>query len=124
MKKTLLYGSILAFLWVCYMAEVVMADNFGPQEIRWETRKTATFPHALHQNLYSCGICHHSMDEYGNKIDYVEEDPIKCELCHNKYTDMPRKLDSFIEVAHILCRGCHKESNDKELTKCVTCHPK
>jgi hypothetical protein len=129
MKKVLICGVALAFL--CTSALVAMADN-GPAEITLTSTidaakkaKPSVFPHAKHQETLKCSDCHHSAKD-GKQVPYVEGQKIeKCESCHNKAAGMSnKKLSTFKDAAHMNCKGCHKETGNKKLTKCGTCHPK
>ncbi len=114
MKKTLISSVALAFLCVVGLAGVSMADK-GPADIHFDTKKPVQFPHAEHQGRMECKVCHHSKDDAGKKVEFVEGQAIgKCASCHDKLKD----------VGHKLCKTCHKESGNKKLTKCGTCHPK
>lgn len=129
MKKTLICGVALAFL--CSTGLVAMADN-GPAEItltstidKAKKAKPAVFPHAKHQEKLKCGECHHRKGADGKQAPYEEGQKIeKCESCHNKAAGMPKGLQTFKDVAHKNCKSCHKETGNKKLTKCGTCHPK
>ena len=130
MKKTLICGVAVAFLCSLGLAGISLADN-GPAEITLQATvdaaakaKPAHFPHAKHQEKLKCADCHHSAAD-GKMVAYVEGQKIeKCESCHNKAAGMPKGIDTFKNAAHKKCKGCHKESGNKELTKCTTCHPK
>ncbi len=134
MSKNVLICIIAAFF-IC-LAGVVIADN-GPADMVLQAEKDkakkpkpAVFPHAKHQEIASCGDCHHSAKD-GKKIDYVEGQEIqKCEDCHYKGSDMPKKLDSFKGAAHVNCKDCHDKAAEEnpelaeKFSKCMPCHPK
>ena len=131
MKKAVICGVALAFLCSLGLASMSMAVEKGPAELTLESTvdkakkaKPAVFPHAKHQETLKCGDCHHGKAD-GKQVAYTEGQKIeKCEACHNKAAGMPKGLTTFKDAAHKNCKGCHKETGKKELTKCGTCHPK
>ncbi len=130
MKKILVYGVALAFL--CTTALVAVANDKGPAEMTLQATvdankkpKPAVFPHAKHQEKLACGECHHTKGDDGKQVAFTDGMKIqKCETCHNKAAGMPKGLQTFKDAAHKNCKGCHKETGKKELTKCSNCHPK
>jgi len=138
MKKALIYGAAFAFLCATGLTGLATAsDDKGPAEITLQSTvdpaekpKPAQFPHAKHQESFSCADCHHSKAEDGTQSAYTEGMKIeKCETCHNKAAglDEAKKLSTFKDAAHANCKGCHKEKGGdkaKELAKCTNCHPK
>jgi len=96
--------------------------SIGPAEITLQTesaRKPADFPHRLHQDTYSCTVCHHAKDE----IMVIE----KCASCHTPDINNP-DVNSYKKAAHKLCKDCHKAVNREEgkdaPIKCSGCHTK
>jgi hypothetical protein len=132
MKKFYFGAAILAFC--CAVGGTGFAADTaanGPAEITLQTavnaQKTpqpAFFPHARHQGLTECAVCHHSKGADGKKVTYVKGQKIeKCEACHNDKSGMPEKLANLKRAAHKLCVECHLESLP-ELIKCGVCHTK
>ena len=100
-------------------------DPFDPANPR-----KAFFPHALHQEKYYCSTCHDTTDKDGKQIPYEDGMKIqKCESCHNKsaiYKGMPETLVPLKEVAHLRCKGCHRQMKKEGKTTgpitCKGCH--
>lgn len=105
--------------------------------INKDGKKSAVFPHKLHQKDYGCGECHHGMSADGFLLSYAAGQKIyKCADCHNdqklagKMKDK-HKLDTTKGAGRASCLDCHKamEAKDtalkeKMIAKCETCHPK
>ena len=69
-----------------------------PQEIVLEASKgNVTFPHGMHADTYECSICHGD--------------------------GTPAAFDLTKEVAHKVCKGCHKDEGAGP-TGCSGCHTK
>jgi len=88
-------------------ATFASADN-GPAEIKLPASMgTVTFPHKAHQDkIGDCAKCHHKGVEAG-----------ACSSCHDG-----TKAPKFKDVAHKLCKDCHKEQGGP--TNCKDCHKK
>lgn len=122
------------------IASLSVAADMGPAEMTLETTgsakpKPAVFPHKIHQDALTCADCHHSMDDAGKQVAYVDGQEIgKCQSCHNEEKLAGKKsgkdkLDTFKGAAHANCLACHKEvakkdEAKKDLKKCNTCHVK
>lgn len=131
MKNALL--CMLVAVCLCF-AGVVIADN-GPADMVLQAEKDkakkpkpATFPHAKHQEIATCGDCHHGA-ENGKQVAYTEGMTIqKCEECHNSGAGLPKGLETFKDAAHKNCKDCHKAAAEKnpalaEVFKgCKPCH--
>ena len=114
MKKALL----CVFAVICLsFAGIVIADN-GPADMilqaeidKAKTPKPSVFPHAKHQEIASCGDCHHGSED-GKQVPYTEGMAIeKCESCHNSGNEaMPKGLGTYKDAAHKQCRDCHKQA--------------
>ena len=132
MKKVIIVGIAVAFLCTTGLVGMTMAEEKGPAEItiNADGKKPAIFPHAEHQTRLKCEDCHHGKADDGSKVAYTEGQKIeKCASCHNKdvlagKTAGKDKLDTLKGAGHAKCKACHKESGDKKLVKCGTCHPK
>jgi len=132
MKKALICGLALAFLCSTGLVSLVMASDHGPEVITLLSTtdharkpKPVIFPHAEHQGRLDCKICHHTKGPDGKQVAYTDGMKIeKCETCHNPTSSMPKSLNSLKKVGHKRCKGCHKKSGNKKLTKCKTCHSK
>lgn len=130
-KATLIAAATALVLGLCFTGASFASDDKGPAELTLESTidkakkaKPAIFPHAKHQEKFTCGDCHHSKDADGKQLAYVEGQKVeKCESCHNKAAGMPAKLTTFKEAAHANCKACHQKT-DKALAKCTVCHPK
>lgn len=131
MKKfvfAVVFTVALVFAFNFAVVGVSTANGTGSAEMVLKTadaKKPATFPHEKHQKMEgnTCGTCHHSKGADGKQAAYVEGQTIqKCETCHN--AEMANeKLNSFKNVAHVLCKGCHKAKEaEGASTKCTTCH--
>jgi hypothetical protein len=125
MKKSLICA--VAFAFVCSLAFVGMSmaeTDKGPAEITFDSeKKPAIFPHAKHQENIKCAECHHSKDEHGAQVAYVEGQKIeKCATCHDG-SIANKKVKNFKGAAHVNCKGCHK-AGKKGPTKCKQCHVK
>ncbi len=124
MKRSIICAVAAAFLCTVGMVGVSFADK-GPADIKFETKKPVIFPHAAHQERMKCADCHHSQDDAGKQVAYVDGQKVeKCGSCHNKESGMPKKLASLKGAGHARCKECHKKSGNKTLTKCNTCHVK
>ncbi len=132
MKKIALYAVATALVMGLCFTATSFANDKGPAEITLvstidaaKKAKPSVFPHAKHQETIACADCHHSKDDAGKQVAYVEGQKVeKCESCHNKGAGMTnKKLTTFKGAAHENCKGCHKKT-DKALAKCAVCHPK
>lgn len=131
MKKFYFGAAILAFCCSTGGTGFAADTASGPAEITLQTavnaqktQRPAFFPHARHQGLTECAVCHHGKNSDGKKVAYVKGQKIeKCETCHNDKTGMPEKLANLKRVGHTLCMNCHLENN-QELIKCGACHTK
>lgn len=137
MKKVLVCSAFLAIFCAVGFTGTCFASDKGPADLTLESTidpakkpKPAIFPHAKHQETLKCGDCHHSKDDAGKQVAYVEGQKIeKCESCHNSKAEMPKKLATFKGAAHANCKECHTKTakadeSKKALKKCTTCHPK
>ncbi|MFO7760663.1 MAG: cytochrome c3 family protein [Desulfobia sp.] len=124
-KKTLILATAFAFLSGFAMAGSALAADEGPADITMKSErgiKPAILPHAMHQEKYECGACHHGEDEDGNQVAYHEGQEIpKCAACHNK-DNMSGELASLMGATHKNCKGCHKKDAPDKNT-CTVCHP-
>jgi hypothetical protein len=130
MKKLLISAALVTLCCSpCLLSHAEAADK-GPAEITLQSTidgktkpKPSIFPHAKHQALQECAVCHHSKDAEGKKVDYVEGQKIeKCETCHNtKESSMSTQVNTFMKAAHKQCQTCHKKK-DPKLAKCTVCH--
>lgn len=130
MKKSVIWSVAVAFVFSLVVAGVAIASDPGPADMVLKTekgQKPATFTHKKHQDILSCGECHHGMDADGKKTDYAEGMAIaKCESCHNATMAKP-ELKDFKGAAHANCKECHKKmekEGKKAPTLCVGCHVK
>jgi hypothetical protein len=134
MKKVLICGAALAFVFSLGFASMSMAEEKGPAEITMDGKKPAVFPHAKHQEKIKCGECHHGAAD-GKQVAYAESQKIeKCATCHTG--DMLKAGDHKVKgktamqrAGHGNCLACHKaeakkDAKLKKLSKCGTCHPK
>ena len=136
------------FLFLCLTAlfastsvSVATEQGMGPEDIILQSTidpadpnnpRLAFFLHALHQEKYYCSTCHHTTDKDGKKILYEDGMKVeKCESCNNRsaiYTGMPERYTPFKEVAHLRCKGCHrqlkKEGQPAGPITCKGCHRK
>lgn len=107
-------------------AELVLKSSIDPAK----KPKPAFFPHEIHQDIFDCGICHHTQSDDGKQAAYTDGMQIyKCESCHNKGAEgMQEKLNTFKKAAHQRCKKCHverkKEGKKAGPTKCNGCHRK
>lgn len=129
MKNTVLYASTFALALGLGLGSLAMAADKGPAEIVLQATvdaaakpKPAAFNHAKHQEVATCGDCHHSKDADGKKVPYVDGQKVeKCETCHNKAAGIAdAKVATFKDAAHVNCKGCHTEKGGP--TKCDGCH--
>jgi hypothetical protein len=141
LKKVLVCSVISMFVMGGAVISSFATDDKGPADITMTSSKSAKpkpaqFPHQQHQEAFSCGECHHGM-ENGEKVPYTEGMEIKkCEECHNPEvlagkTKDKLKLDNLKGAGHGNCLECHKEMaksdpalKEKKIDKCATCHPK
>ncbi|MEN8188794.1 MAG: cytochrome c3 family protein [Thermodesulfobacteriota bacterium] len=142
MKKSIICAAALSLvIGFSFTGNVFAADEKGPAEIVIEPtaakpkKSPVTFPHAKHQETLKCADCHHSMDDAGKQVAWVEgQKNEKCSSCHNaeKLAGKKKgklKLDTLKGAAHGNCLACHKakakeDAKLKNLKKCTTCHPK
>lgn len=142
MKKCITLGAIFVLsLGLTFSGNVFAGDDKGPAEIviqptAAKTKKSpVVFPHSKHQEKIACAECHHSKDDAGKQVAYVEgQKNKKCASCHNSDVLAGRtlgklKLDTLKGAGHGKCLACHKEKAKadkslKKLKKCSTCHPK
>lgn len=106
-------------------AEMVLHSTVDPAK----KAKLAFFPHAEHQQRFDCATCHHSKDDKGQQIAFVEDQKIEtCDTCHNTKSGINKKLNTFKKAAHARCKACHKalkkEGKEAGPTKCKGCHRK
>ncbi len=139
MRRTTLATCIVSLFLVCGAISYVFAADPGPEQITLANEgakkpKPAIFPHKLHQDAgLSCAECHHGMVD-GKQVAYTEEQEIgKCASCHNSEVlagslSGKNKLDTMKGAGHGNCLSCHKQvakdTGNKALKKCSTCHPK
>lgn len=106
MRKDLI--AILAVFIVACVATTVVAQDKGPGEVKFSTKKgTVTFNHAQHQGVTDCATCHHMGDSAA------------CRSCHG----VDKKAPKAKKVFHKLCKSCHKKQKQGP-TKCKGCHVK
>ena len=128
-KKSLILLVVAAFVMSMGLGVTMsLADN-GDAEIimNADGKKSATFPHAAHQERSECGTCHHYQDDAGAQVACGDDslDKIaKCDTCHN--ADFANeKLRTWKQIGHGLCKDCHtKMKADGAPTKCGACHKK
>lgn len=141
MLKKVLACSVVSLFMFCFAVGFTLATDAGPADITLtdassKKPKPAQFPHLKHQEAFSCGDCHHSMED-GKQVAYVEGQEIqKCDACHNEQvlagkTKGKLKLDTLKGAGHGNCLECHKdmakenaELKEKKIDKCSACHPK
>jgi hypothetical protein len=98
MKKSVLCAAAFTMLFGFAVVGGAMAEDKGPAEMTFGSKKIAVFPHAKHQ----------------------ASDKVTCDDCH-KGLDV--KQMSTKDYAHkVGCKECHKTKGTS--TKCDTCHPK
>jgi hypothetical protein len=117
MKKA---AVLIALLFGLVVAGIAFADN-GPETITLDGGKKGniTFHHHKHQENIKCGECHHGPGH----SDYTEGMQIhKCDECHKKGGDVPKKLQKPMKAFHKNCKDCHKAHGGP--TKCGACHKK
>ena len=132
MRYLSFFGVLMAFYFASSGVGVADESNNGkgPEQIVIQSNmdtdkvaKPAYLPHRAHQWL-ECDGCHHGKGPNGKKVNYSTGQKIeKCETCHNSKAGMPAQLSSLKLAGHALCMECHRK-NDKQLTKCGTCHNK
>ncbi len=134
-KKLLLCTAALAFVFsIAIAGGTCFASDPGPAELTLKAEKgnkPVKFSHKKHQDMNPCTDCHHVKDADGKQAPLAEGAAVeKCATCHNAdmATDDPKsKLTSFKGVAHLNCKGCHKDAAKEGKaapTKCAGCHPK
>jgi hypothetical protein len=93
----------------------------GPEIITFEAELgPVTFPHRRHQQQLknSCVQCHHKGSEKDNH----------CRHCHKRKIETKEgEPVSFFDVKMKLCRGCHQQLRDNEMSTkapihCTECH--
>ena len=118
MKK---FAMLLAVVMVAvFSAGVIVAADAPEKVVIKEVQKTkppVTLSHKAHADrLGKCAACHHK-DEAGKEQ--------KCSGCHKAQMEKEKEKESFKEVMHTKCKGCHsKDATKKAPTKCDGCHPK
>lgn len=137
LKKVIGFCVVSLFVVGTVAVSSFATDAAGPADITMVgKKKSANFPHKMHQDAISCAECHHSMAD-GKQVAFVEGQEVKkCADCHNKDVLAGKKmgklkLDTIKGAGHGNCLACHKamEKKDaalkaKKLSKCKTCHPK
>ena len=134
-KKSLILLVVAAFvmsLGLGVTMSLAEADK-GPADItlnadsKSEKPKPAQFPHAAHQEKFSCAECHHYQDDAGAQVvcgDDSLDKIAKCDTCHNAEFKN-EKLRTWKDIGHGNCKSCHKKmKEDGAPTKCAACHPK
>ncbi len=134
MKKALICGVALAFVFSLGFAGMSMAQEKGPAEITInpDGKKPVQFPHAKHQERLKCGECHHTKGDDGKQVTYTEGMKIeKCEVCHtgDMLKGVVKGKTAMQRAGHGNCLTCHKDESKKDaklknLKKCSTCHIK
>lgn len=108
---------LLAVVMVAVFSAGVIVAADAPEKIVikeiQKSKPAVTFSHKAHADkLGKCAECHHK-DAAG-----AEQ---KCSGCHK--AKMEKEKESFKEVMHAKCKGCHQKSK-KGPTKCDECHKK
>jgi hypothetical protein len=75
------------------------------------TMGVVTFKHKMHQQMYGCKKCHHTMEP--------ETTPTGCTACHGADEAAPEPKQAF----HNKCKACHNAMGAGP-TKCTGCHKK
>jgi hypothetical protein len=130
-KKNLILLLIAALtLSLAFAVTTSFAVDKGEAEIilNPDGKKPVKFPHAKHQEKNACGVCHHYIDDKGERVicddGTARENFQPCDSCH-KEGFQNEKLDSWKEIGHERCKGCHTQMKDQGApTKCNDCHIK
>ena len=119
MKK---FAMLMAVVMVAVFSAGVMVAADAPESITikniQKTKAPVVFPHKAHAEKLGikCAECHHK-DAAGKEQ--------KCSGCHKAQMEKEKEKESFKEVMHTKCKGCHlKDATKKAPTKCDGCHPK
>jgi len=118
MKK---FAMLMAVVMVAvFSASVIVAADAPEKIVIKEIQKSkpaVTFSHKAHADkIGKCAECHHK-DAAGKEQ--------KCSGCHKAQMEKGKEKESFKEVMHTKCKGCHsKDETKKAPTKCDGCHLK
>jgi len=119
MKKIMSLIMACAFILVGVLA---LATN-APEKVVIDGLKAkkapVSFNHKAHVDKLEgkCETCHHKWDKKGEVQG--------CLTCH-KGVDKKDKKSGYaaFHKGERSCKGCHKKTGKKEMTKCSFCHPK
>jgi len=114
MKK---FATLMAIVMVAVFSAGVLVAADAPEKIVikeiQKSKPAVEFSHKAHADkIGKCAECHHK-NEAGKEQ--------KCSECHK--AKMEKEKESFKEVMHTKCKGCHQKSK-KGPTKCDDCHKK
>ncbi|MFC1523418.1 cytochrome c3 family protein [Thermodesulfobacteriota bacterium] len=104
------------------------AIGYPQEEIVFEGKKPARFPHTNHvETGMTCGVCHHDSQkaEITKEAIMKMEKPsqLKCVNCHDSHFEKA-ELQTKKAIFHARCKSCHKKGFEEKRgpVKCKGCH--